>query len=237
VENFLTETEVGKGELTDANGRISEHAFHHAINSYHNKRLSGMGHEHALDELHQQSSQASFRKDGGNSEEMKPLKEKIGPDRFNKLYSDTVKSASHFIHHLHTEGFSVAGPPHATGAGQERGVEEKYGVSSNADVIVPIVKHSNETSADSEDHLSSLKPGKKIMAGVSLKVSGYGESGKKSSSDKLRGPGFAVLHQHVSNLVGNVLGQAAKKRLDVLHKKAKNVTKREKRRGRWWGRT
>ena len=222
MENFLTEAELSKGELTDANGRISEHAFHHAINSYHNKRLSGMGHEHALDELHQQSSEASQKEDGGESDEMKPLKKKIGPDRFNKLYSDTVKSASHFIHHLHTEGFSVAGPPHATGAGQERGVEEKYGVSSNADVIVPIVKHSNETSADSEDHLSSLKPGKKIMAGVSLKVSGYGESGKKSSSDKLRGPGFGVLHQHISDLVGNVLGQAAKKTLDVFHKKAKN---------------
>jgi len=222
VENFLTEAELSKGELTDANGRVSEHAFHYAINSYYNKRLSNMSHEQALNELHQQSSQASQKEDGGESDEMKPLKEKIKNNRFDKLYSDTVKSAAHFIHHLHTEGFSVAGPPHATGAGQEKGVEEKYGVSSNADVVVPIVKHGTETSEDSEDHLSSLKHGQKMLAGVSLKVSGYGESGKKSGSDKLRGPGFAVLHQHITDLVGNVLGQTAKRNLDLLHRRAKN---------------
>ncbi len=222
VENFLTEAQLSKGELTDANGRISEHAFHHAINSYYNKRVSGMSHEQALDELHHQSSQASFKKDGGESDEMKPFKKKLKHGRFDKLYSDTVKSAAHFIHHLHTEGFSVAGPPHATGAGQERGVEEKYGVSSNADVVVPIVKHSTETSEHSEDPLSSLKHGEGLLAGVSLKVSGYGESGKKSASDKLRGPGFAVLHHHISNLVGAVLGPTAKKNLDSLHKKAKS---------------
>ena len=199
VDMFLEETlpDTGsRGKTTASNGKISEHAFHHGISMYMDARKSGKSHEEALDHVYENSESQHKNKKAGGSEEMAKHKNIVGESNFRKLYSDSIRSSTHFLHHLHNDGFEVSDKPHATGAAGEKAVEAHWGVKSNADLIVP-VKNKN---TGEEQSIKLAGSGKK-SAGASLKVSGYGDTKKKSSGDKLRSPGIDQFHDALTNLV------------------------------------
>ncbi len=224
IDMFLEETlpDTGsRGKTTASNGKISEHAFHHGISMYMDARKSGKSHEEALDHVYENSENQHKNKKSGGSEEMAKHKSIVGESNFRKLYSDSIRSSTHFLHHLHNDGFEVSDKPHATGAAGEKAVEAHWGVKSNADLIVP-VKNKNT----GEEQSIKLKGSGKKSAGASLKVSGYGDSKKKSSGDKLRSHGLDPFHKALTDLVTQrhaALGTSPDSELAELNRKHQAV--------------
>ena len=176
---------VNTGQKTHYQGKVSEYSFYKAINHYHDLRSRGHSHENALahirDAVTTNSKHVASSED--DDDDIKAAAEKIGHSNVQKIINHSLISATHFIDHIHKHHGEIAGKAYWSGPEGEKVAAEKFGVKTNADIIVPIKpRHSDEA--------DTIR-----LVGNSLKY-----NTKKGGKTKLRSLGLEQLHNHVVNL-------------------------------------